>query len=95
MAPRPSEDLLRRQAKNSEEAGCLNDTDDQELALRLHENEVNDPQPDAGQRSSVAALPVTNTDDVDDNSNEVAPTEVPIIPSPLYLLIQSFRLIIY
>ena len=81
MAPRSSATLMRRQATNATEAcGCINLDELDYLASITIENDVKEPQPDAGQPSSVAAMPFSNTDVVVHNSNEVVPTEVSIVP---------------
>ena len=88
MAPRPSADLMRRHEMNRVEASYPYNMEDQ--VRRELENEVNETKSDAGQPSSIAALPVTDTGNVDDNSNEVDPTEVSLIPPTIHLLNQSF-----
>ena len=90
MAPRPSVDLMRRHEANRVEASYHYHFEDHDQFQRELENEFNEPQSDAGQPSSIAPFPATETDNVDENSNDVDPTEVSIIPPPLRLLIQSF-----
>ena len=90
LAPRPSVALMRQHVMNRVEGSCPYNMADQ--VLRELENEVNESQHDAGQPSSIAPLPITNRDNVDQNSNDVNPTEVSIIPPPLHLLTKSFYL---
>ena len=52
MAPRPSAALMRQHELNRVEAPCLYEREDQ--VRRELENEVNQPQSEAGQRSSIA-----------------------------------------
>ena len=85
-APRPSSDLLHRQAMNVEEA--LHQFDQVEPALMVLselEDGGQDSLPGTAQGSSGVALSVTNTIDVDDNSNEVGPLEVLIVSTLLII----------
>ena len=96
-APRPSAALLRGQALiNQNEVHNWRDSDYQDLPSREPDpvNEpVNEHDPNAGQPSSIAPIPTTDTVNVDINSNDVNLTEVSIIPAPLQLLSQSFLFI--
>ena len=76
MTRRPSAALLLGQALiNQNEVQNWSEADYEDLPSRVHES-----QQDAGQPISVAAEPVTNNDDVEDNSKEVGPTAVSILP---------------
>ena len=81
---------MRRHDLNQVEASCPSDMEDQDQVRRVFQNEVNEPHADAGQPSSIAALPVTSPDNVVDNSYEVDPSDVAIIPTTFNVLIQSF-----
>ena len=63
------------------------------LALSEFEYDVNDPLPDAGEASSVAAIPVTYIVVVDDNSNQLGPTDVSIIRPTAPFLSFHMRLV--
>ena len=53
-------------------------------------NEIDESRHGAGQPSSIAPFPTTDTDNFDENSNHLI--EVYIIPPPTHLLSQSFLL---
>ena len=86
MAPRPPLALMRLHEENRVEESCPYNMDDQ-IRSEL-ENEIDEPRHGAGQPSSIAPLPTTDTDNFDENSNHLI--EVSIIPPPLHLHIQSF-----
>ena len=80
-APGPLPHLFNRQTMNVDPVCNIFHQDEVYQARSALEYGVHDPHPDAGQVSSVAALPATNIV-VDDNSNELGPTVVSIIPPP-------------
>ena len=87
MAPRPPVALMRRHEANRVEVSYSYHLEDHDQVQRELEKEVNEPQYDAGQPSSIAALPVTSTDNTDGNSNHVCATEVSLVPHPIHLFI--------
>ena len=93
MAPRPSAAFLRGQEViKQNEVHNWRDSDYQDLPSR-EPDPVNEPHPNAGQPSSIAPLPTTDTLNVDLNSNDLNLPELSIIPHPLHLLTQSFLFI--
>ena len=88
MAPRPPVGLMRLHEANRTDMSNPFHLDDQ--VRSEFEKEVDQSQHGAGQPSSTAPIPATNTGNVDENSNHLI--ELSIMPPSTHLLSQSFML---
>ena len=93
MAPRPPPALMRRYEANRDDVSYPYHLKDHDQVQREPENEVDESQHGAGQPSSIAPIPSTDTGIFHENSNNLI--EMSFIPPPIHFLIQSFIYILF